>query len=106
MATGRVEHRREDGFRYRPRRPVDWLLCDMVEQPQRIAALMGDWFVRGDCRRAVFNLKLPMKRRYAHLRECLGLLQERLDAAGLDHALACKQLYHDREEVTAYTALR
>ncbi|HEV2110450.1 MAG TPA: 23S rRNA (cytidine(2498)-2'-O)-methyltransferase RlmM [Gammaproteobacteria bacterium] len=106
MATGRVEHRREDGFRYRPRRPVDWLLCDMVEQPQRIAALMADWLVRGDCRRAVFNLKLPMKRRHDHLRECLGLLQERLDAAGLDHELACKQLYHDREEATAFAALR
>lgn len=106
MATGRVEHRREDGFRYRPRRPVDWLLCDMVEQPQRIAALMGDWLVRGDCRRAVFNLKLPMKRRHENLQGCLGSLRQSLDSAGLDYMLRCKQLYHDREEVTAYVALR
>jgi len=105
MATGLVEHRREDGFRYRPRRPVDWLLCDMVEQPQRIAALMADWLTRGDCRRAVFNLKLPMKRRHDNLQECLKFLRQRLDSAGLDYRLRCKQLYHDREEVTAYIAL-
>ena len=105
MATGRVEHRREDGFRYRPRRPVDWLLCDMVEQPQRIAALMADWLTRGDCRRAVFNLKLPMKRRHQNLQECLNTLRQSLDAAGLDYVLRCKQLYHDREEVTVCITL-
>lgn len=105
MATGLVEHRREDGFRFRPRRQVDWLLCDMVEQPQRVAALVGDWLARGDCRRAVFNLKLPMKRRYRSLRECLDGLRRRLDAEGLDPVLRCKQLYHDREEVTAYIGL-
>lgn len=105
MATGLVEHRREDGFRFRPRRPVDWLLCDMVETPQRVAALMGDWLIRGDCRRAVFNLKLPMKHRYSGLKECLDGLKRRLDAEGLDPLLRCKQLYHDREEVTVYIGL-
>jgi 23S rRNA (cytidine2498-2'-O)-methyltransferase len=105
MASGLVEHRREDGFRYRPRRPVDWLLCDMVEQPQRIAALMGDWLTGGLCRRAVFNLKLPMKKRHESLHACLDGLTTRLDAEGLDHRLLCKQLYHDREEVTTYISL-
>jgi 23S rRNA (cytidine2498-2'-O)-methyltransferase len=105
MDSGIVEHRREDGFRYRVPKPVDWLLCDMVEQPQRIAALMGDWLTRGDCRRALFNLKLPMKKRYESLQGCLGSLEARLGEAGLDHRLLCKQLYHDREEVTAYISL-
>lgn len=106
MAGGLVLHKREDGFRFRPQRTVDWLLCDMVEQPQRIAALAADWLARGDCQRTIFNLKLPMKRRHESLRECLTLIRQRLDAAGLDYHLACKQLYHDREEVTAYVALR
>lgn len=105
LDSGLVEHRREDGFRYRPAKPVDWLLCDMVEQPQRIAALMGDWLLSGACRRALFNLKLPMKKRYASLLECLEGLEGRLDEAGLVHQLLCKQLYHDREEVTVYIAL-
>jgi 23S rRNA (cytidine2498-2'-O)-methyltransferase len=106
MDSGLVEHRREDGFRYRPPRPVDWLLCDMVEQPKRIAALMGDWLIAGDCRRALFNLKLPMKKRHESLQDCLGSLRERLGEAGLEYRLLCKQLYHDREEVTAYISLQ
>ena len=105
MDSGLVEHRREDGFRFRPAKPVDWLLCDMVEQPQRIAALMGDWLLRGDCRRVIFNLKLPMKRRWESLQDCLDGLSGRLRDEGLDHRLLCKQLYHDREEVTAYISL-
>jgi 23S rRNA (cytidine2498-2'-O)-methyltransferase len=105
MDSGLVEHRREDGFRFRPAKPVDWLLCDMVEQPQRIAGLMGDWLTRGDCRRALFNLKLPMKKRWESLEGCLEGLSGRLDEAGLAHRLLCKQLYHDREEVTAYISL-
>jgi 23S rRNA (cytidine2498-2'-O)-methyltransferase len=105
MHSSLLEHRREDGFRYRPNRPVDWLLCDMVERPQRIAELVGDWLKDGDCRRAVFNLKLPMKRRYECVQECLSALRQGLDAAGADYILKCKQLYHDREEVTAYVAL-
>ncbi len=105
MDSGIVEHRREDGFRFRTPKPVEWLLCDMVEQPQRIAALMGDWLIRGDCRRALFNLKLPMKKRHESLQACLGTLEERLQEAGLDYRLLCKQLYHDREEVTAYINL-
>ena len=106
LQSGLVEHRREDGFRYRPPKPVDWLLCDMVEQPQRIAELVAGWCLRGDCRRAVFNLKLPMKKRYASLRDCLESMGTRLQQAGVDHELRCKQLYHDREEVTAFIALR
>ena len=105
MDSGIVEHRREDGFRFRTPKPVEWLLCDMVEQPQRITALMGDWLTRGDCRRALFNLKLPMKKRHESLQACLGTLEERLQEAGLDYRLLCKQLYHDREEVTAYINL-
>jgi len=105
LDSGLVEHRREDGFRYRPAKPVDWLLCDMVEQPQRIAALMGDWLTRGDCRRALFNLKLPMKKRHESLRACLDGLEDRLRGAALPYRLLCKQLYHDREEVTTYISL-
>ncbi len=33
LQSGLVTHVREDGFRYRPKKAVDWLVCDMVEQP-------------------------------------------------------------------------
>jgi 23S rRNA (cytidine2498-2'-O)-methyltransferase len=34
-----VTHLRADGLSYLPKRPVDWMVCDIVEQPARIAAL-------------------------------------------------------------------
>ncbi|MFA7386614.1 MAG: 23S rRNA (cytidine(2498)-2'-O)-methyltransferase RlmM [Thiohalobacteraceae bacterium] len=100
MDSGRVEHRREDGFRFRPEQPVDWMVCDIVEQPIRIAELAARWLGEGWCRHSVFNLKLPMKKRYVEVERCLALVHERLTQAGRPYRLGCKQLYHDREEVT------
>ncbi len=99
-----IKHLRQDGFRYRPQRPVDWLVCDMVEQPQRVAALISEWIASGMCTRAIFNLKLPMKKRVAALRDALDLVRDALDAKGIKHRIAVKQLYHDREEVTVFLA--
>ncbi len=99
-----IRHLREDGFRYRPRRPVDWLVCDMVEKPQRVAELMAGWIASGLSARAIFNLKLPMKKRVAALAEALATLRHALDAQGIRHRVVAKQLYHDREEVTVFVA--
>lgn len=99
-----IRHLRQDGFRFRPQRPVDWLVCDMVEQPQRVAALMTEWFVNGLTQRAVFNLKLPMKKRVAALHEALNGIRAAINAKGLRYRLEAKQLYHDREEVTVFLA--
>ncbi|WP_323002759.1 23S rRNA (cytidine(2498)-2'-O)-methyltransferase RlmM [Denitromonas sp.] len=100
LAGGMVTHVRADGFTWRPPRPVDWLVCDMVEQPGRIATLMAEWSAAKRCRHAIFNLKLPMKRRYAALMQCQELIDRKLD--GIPYVLRFKHLYHDREEVTAY----
>lgn len=102
MATGLVEHLRVDGFRYQPEKPVEWLVCDMVEQPIRIADLVARWLENGWCRYTIFNLKLPMKKRYQEIKACLGLIEGRLNAAHIKHTIQARQLYHDREEVTVY----
>jgi 23S rRNA (cytidine2498-2'-O)-methyltransferase len=96
MASGLVTHLREDGFRYRPPRPVDWLVCDMVEKPGRVAELVARWFASGWCRAAVFNLKLPMKRRF----EAWMKARQILESLAADHQIRARQLYHDREEIT------
>lgn len=96
LDSGLVEHLRTDGFRYRPAKPVDWLVCDMVEQPRRIAALMAQWLADELCRRALFNLKLPMKKRREEVLLCLDLLRDALPGI----TLRARQLYHDREEIT------
>ena len=105
LATDMVEHVRADGFNWRPRGTVDWVVCDMVEQPARIAALMGEWIGARRARHAIFNLKLPMKKRLAAIQECRTLIHTRLSGVGA-YDLRIKHLYHDREEVTAYLTLR
>ncbi len=97
-----VEHLRADGLTWRPRRPVDWMVCDIVEQPSRIAALVAAWVADGACRRTIFNLKLPMKKRYAEVERCAALIGDALSRRRLRHMLRFKQLYHDREEITGY----
>lgn len=99
-----IQHLRQDGFRYRPKRPVDWLVCDMVEQPQRVAALIAEWVASGTTNRAIFNLKLPMKKRVAALADALDIVKDVLEAKRMKYRLEAKQLYHDREEVTVFLA--
>ncbi len=97
MQSGLVDHRRADGFRFRPAKPVDWVVCDMVEQPIRVAALMRDWLAEGAARRALFNLKLPMKKRWLEVQRSLVTLSQAFDET---LNIRAKQLYHDREEIT------
>ena len=96
MDSGLVSHLREDGFRYRPKKPVDWLVCDMVEQPRRVAELIAQWLGQGLCRHAIFNLKLPMKKRYEETQRCLDIVRQ------VSADVRAKQLYHDREEITVF----
>ncbi len=99
METGLVQHLRADGFAWHPAKPLDWMVCDMVEQPSRVAARMAEWFREGWCRHAIFNLKLPMKKRWQETRLCL----DRFGAqAGKPLTIRAKQLYHDREEITVF----
>jgi 23S rRNA (cytidine2498-2'-O)-methyltransferase len=106
LDSGIVEHLRADGFRYLPPKPVDWLVCDMVEQPSRIANLVARWFAGRHCTQAIFNLKLPMKKRYEELQRCREIIETTLDEAAVPFQLSFKQLYHDREEVTGYLSIR
>jgi 23S rRNA (cytidine2498-2'-O)-methyltransferase len=104
LDSGQVKHRRDDGFHFRPADPVDWMVCDMVESPSRIARLAAKWIAEGWCRETIFNLKLPMKKRREEVERCRGIIDEALGGGG--YYLRVKQLYHDREEVTAYLARR
>jgi 23S rRNA (cytidine2498-2'-O)-methyltransferase len=99
MDTGLVQHLRADGFSWHPAKPLDWMVCDMVEQPSRVAARMAEWFREGWCRHAIFNLKLPMKKRWQETRLCLDRFEAQ---AGRPLTIRAKQLYHDREEITVF----
>ena len=103
MDTGQVTWLREDGFKYRPNRNnISWMVCDMVEKPAKVAALMAQWLVNGWCRETIFNLKLPMKKRYEEVSQNLAYIQAQLDEHGVNAQIQARQLYHDREEVTVH----
>jgi 23S rRNA (cytidine2498-2'-O)-methyltransferase len=99
-----VRHLRVDGLAFVPPRPVDWLVCDIVLQPSRIAALIGRWIGRGLARHAIFNLKLPMKKRYDEVRRCREIIVDALAGTRAGGTLGLRQLYHDREEVTGFVS--
>lgn len=99
LDTGLVEHLRADGFNWQPQQALDWMVCDMVEQPRRVAERMAAWLREGWCRHAVFNLKLPMKKRWQETRLCLDLFAEQSEKP---LTIRAKQLYHDREEITVF----
>lgn len=88
-----IAHLTEDAFLFRPEKPLDWLFCDMVEDPERVVALVERWLKDGWCRRFVVNLKfgrtdpLPLLRRAEVLRKHCA-------------ALKMRHLFHDREEIT------
>jgi 23S rRNA (cytidine2498-2'-O)-methyltransferase len=96
----RIEHRREDAFRFSPAagEAFDWLFCDMVEEPHHVLRdIVEPWLVRRWCRRFVINLKFGRVDPIALLRE--------LHAASSPLAVAAREtrivhLYHDREEFT------
>ncbi|MDQ2702934.1 MAG: 23S rRNA (cytidine(2498)-2'-O)-methyltransferase RlmM [Pseudomonadota bacterium] len=103
LDSGQVEHLRADGFAWQPPRPLDWMVCDMVEQPRRVASRMAQWFAQGWCTRAIFNLKLPMKKRWLETRLCLDQFQTE---AGKPLTVRARQLYHDREEITVLACVQ
>ena len=105
MDTGMVAHVRADAYSYQPEGKVGWLVCDIADKPARTADMVARWAVKGWCRRAIFNLKLPMRQRYLAVQECRGRIEEALASAGLSAELRFKQLYHDREEVTGFLAI-
>jgi 23S rRNA (cytidine2498-2'-O)-methyltransferase len=102
LNSGLVEHLQEDGFKFIPKKPVHWLVCDMVEKPFRIAQLIAE---RASCKIAsefIFNLKLPMKKKYDEVKKCITYIEENLNSANIKFNIKCKQLYHDRDEVTVW----
>ena len=104
METGQVRHFPEDGFRFQPKKKnIQWVVCDMIEQPSRVAALMAKWVVDGWCKEAMFNLKLPMKKRHESVYQSLQVIKDAMEKGGVkSYQIQAKHLYHDREEVTVH----
>ena len=106
METGQVKHKMMDGFKYVPmKQNVYWLVCDMIEKPQRVAKLMSEWLLNGYCKEAIFNLKLPMKGRYQQVTDDLQSIKDAFNEHKVKYELYAKHLYYDREEITVHARL-
>ncbi len=104
METGQVKHYQQDGFKFRPTRKNNyWLVCDMIENPTKVAKLMASWIVEGDCKEAMFNLKLPPQAgRYQLVMKNLQKIKDILSESDVWYEMYAKHLYYDREEVTVH----
>lgn len=96
MASGLVEHLRSDGFKYRLERSLDWMVCDIVEKPARNAVLLEPWIggrlVSGGGGQPEAADETAL---------CRGAAADAAYCRWPSRpGLACRQLYHDREEVT------
>jgi 23S rRNA (cytidine2498-2'-O)-methyltransferase len=101
MATGLIEYYSEDGFLYKPQQGnVDWLVCDMIEQPTRVSELMLSWLEKGLANACIFNLKLPMNKRHKVVVPILERLSKALKERFGEYVINAKHLYHNRDEVT------
>ncbi len=102
METGQVKHIQADGFTYKPNKAVNWMVCDIVEKPARTAAMVQTWLAEGWCKEAIVNFKLPMKQRYLEVMKLTERMQDHFIDHGIKVNITCKQLYHDREEITCH----
>jgi 23S rRNA (cytidine2498-2'-O)-methyltransferase len=94
-----IRHLKADALKYEPREngPVDWLLCDVLEDPDLIINLLRKWLSRKWCRCFVVNLKVGRHDPVTVLRK---LKDPSEGLARHCRTLLVRQLYHDREEIT------
>ncbi|MBT9559777.1 MAG: hypothetical protein IV100_27355 [Myxococcales bacterium] len=91
-------HARTDGFKWAPEAgtiPVDWLLCDIIAEPDRSLALLQRWADARWFRNAVFHLKLRSDSPLSLARTALASVR----AAGYAD-VRVKHLLYDKSEVT------
>ncbi|MFT6702556.1 MAG: 23S rRNA (cytidine2498-2'-O)-methyltransferase [Pseudomonadales bacterium] len=101
MATGLVKYQATDGFKYQPiDGHVDWLVCDMIEKPEKVSILITQWLTKRQATSSIFNLKLPMKQRFQTVNELLAEMSSKLTEHQILHQMQAKHLYHDRDEIT------
>ena len=105
METDMVNHIASDAFKYVPKARVDWMVCDIIDKPRRNAELLATWIRKGMCERAIVTLKLPMKKRYDEVKQCLRIIEAAMAERPKDYdQLRVKQLYHNRQEITVLLA--
>jgi 23S rRNA (cytidine2498-2'-O)-methyltransferase len=93
--TDLVNHVRDNGLRYVPAKPVDWLVCDMIVAPHETLRVLKYWLEKGLMENFVINLKLAKAEPWLAIEEALAVLKN----SGFAVTMA-RHLFHDRWEIT------
>jgi len=91
-----VSYHRGDAFKFEPRSPVDWLLCDVIAPAEETVELLRRWVGRKWCRHFVLTLKL---RDDAGIDELERLKRE---FSGTLQRFHLKKLCSNKKEVCAF----
>lgn len=98
-----VRHIREDAFTWQPTEtPVDWLFCDMIEQPQKVFDTIKLWFKNGWCKFAIINFKYG----YTDPGTVMELLYNRKGLIPYSQKMIVRHLFHDRDEITVMAKIQ
>ncbi len=92
---GQIIHRRENGLKFLPATPVDWLVCDMVIGYRETLRVLQAWLDADAMQYFVVNVKLPKSKHWPMVKEALSLIE------GYGWGVVTGQhLLHDRSEIT------
>jgi 23S rRNA (cytidine2498-2'-O)-methyltransferase len=95
----RLTMERGDALKWRPRQPVDWLLCDVITTPDRTLRLLESWLTHRECGQFCVTLKWRGSPDFGILSQLRTRLTE------LCGWWDGKQLTHNKNEVTVVGAL-
>ena len=91
----RVYHVRENGLRFHPAAPVDWLCCDMIVAPHETLRVLHYWLEKKWMKHFIINLKLPRSEPWQSIKAALTLFEQHPWPQ-----MKAKHLFHDRWEIT------
>ena len=93
---GAIVHLKENGLKYLPSEPVDWMCCDMVMGGRQTLEVLKRWQDQQKMRAFVVNVKLPAANPWPVAREAAEFLATFKDW----QFIKAKHLFHDRAEIT------
>jgi 23S rRNA C2498 (ribose-2'-O)-methylase RlmM len=92
---GTIIHVKDNGLKFMPPEPVDWMVCDMVMGARDTLSVLKAWHEQKAMRNFVVNVKLPKNNPWPQVSEALDLIET------FGWAVARgRHLLHDRSEIT------
>ena len=92
---GKIIHVKDNGLKFMPDQPVDWMVCDMVMGARDTLSVLKTWHESHAMRHFVVNIKLPKTNPWPQVSEALALIE----SFGWK-SVKGRHLLHDRSEIT------